>query len=115
MSPHLGQGANLALMDAEYLARALATTNDYYAAFEQYRRERRRYIRYYAWLSKLLTPFFQSHNRILAFGRDLALPLMCRMPPVHHQMILSAAGLKRNLFDFGLRLASSSETKQFEN
>ena len=74
MSPHLGQGANLALVDAECLARHLAirTIRD---ALSAYGDERRSQTRYFATLSRFLSPFFQSNSAVLALGRDLGLPV----------------------------------------
>jgi 2-polyprenyl-6-methoxyphenol hydroxylase-like FAD-dependent oxidoreductase len=80
MSPHLGQGANLALLDAAAFARHLAETGDFASAASRLEAERRPQVRYYAQLSYLLTPFFQSGSRILGWGRDVALPLMTRIP-----------------------------------
>jgi 2-polyprenyl-6-methoxyphenol hydroxylase-like FAD-dependent oxidoreductase len=107
MSPHLGQGANLALVDAECLARHLArySLSD---ALVAYRNERRSQSRYFATLSRLLSPFFQSNSTVLALGRDIALPLLCEIPWIHCQMVLSATGLKRGFFDKLLYVAPAA-------
>ena len=73
-SPHLGQGVNLALEDAVCFADALASTDNFQAACEQYRHLRRRKLQYYQQLTRLLTPFFQSDSSILGVGRNIALP-----------------------------------------
>lgn len=93
MSPHLGQGANLALLDAAAFAGALAATGSFPAAARRVETERRRQTRYYQQLSYLLTPFFQSGSRILGWGRDLALPAMVRIPPLRRRMSKTLAGL----------------------
>jgi 2-polyprenyl-6-methoxyphenol hydroxylase-like FAD-dependent oxidoreductase len=93
-SPHLGQGANLALLDAETLAASLETAPGPAAAFRDYDRRRRGQIRYYAAVSRLLTPFFQSSGWLLGAGRDLALPLMMAVPPIRRQMELAMTGVK---------------------
>ncbi len=98
MSPHLGQGVNLALLDAECLAESLSVTADPLSAFRRYHRRRASQTRYYATLSRLLTPFFQSEGWLLGFGRDLALPLMTAIPPIRRQMELALAGVKTSLF-----------------
>ena len=97
MSPHLGQGANLALLDAECLARQLAQLplSD---ALARYAAERRPHSRYLSVLSQVLSPFFQSESRLLGWGRDLALPLLCAQPWMRRQMELSVAGLKQGFF-----------------
>ncbi len=97
MSPHLGQGANLALLDAEALARNLAT-RPLPEALRAYAAERRAHSRYLGGLSRLLSPFFQSQSVILGAARDVALPLMCRIPWLRGQMERTVAGVKRDVF-----------------
>ena len=58
MSPQLGQGVNLALVDAHTLVRALAAGDDVDRALAAYHAERRAQTRFYAWASRLLTPLF---------------------------------------------------------
>jgi 2-polyprenyl-6-methoxyphenol hydroxylase-like FAD-dependent oxidoreductase len=98
MSPHLGQGANLALLDAECLARHLAQAPVAFA-LEAYAKERRGHARYLSFLSRVLSPFFQSQSRVLGWARDLALPLMSTDPWFRRQMELTVAGLKQGFFD----------------
>jgi 2-polyprenyl-6-methoxyphenol hydroxylase-like FAD-dependent oxidoreductase len=98
MSPHLGQGVNLALLDAECLARQLARL-PLTEALAAYAAERRAHSRYLGLMSQMLSPFFQSESHVLGWGRDLALPLMCSIPWLRRQMELSVAGLKRGFFD----------------
>lgn len=98
MSPHLGQGANLALLDAECLARQLAERG-IAQALPAYAAERRAPSRYLSVLSRSLSPFFQSDSAILGWGRDLALPAMCSVPWIRRQMELSVAGAKRGFLD----------------
>ncbi|MEI9898345.1 MAG: NAD(P)/FAD-dependent oxidoreductase [Chthoniobacter sp.] len=97
MSPHLGQGANLALLDAECLARHLSQW-PISEALPRYAIERRAHSRYLSVLSQVLSPFFQSESRVLGWGRDLALPLFCAVPWMRRQMELSVAGLKQGFF-----------------
>jgi 2-polyprenyl-6-methoxyphenol hydroxylase-like FAD-dependent oxidoreductase len=98
MSPHLGQGVNLALIDAWLFARTLAQSEDYRQAFRRYVRLRTSQLRFYAVVTFLLTPFFQSSGFIKGWGRDLALPLMTRIPLLRRQMQLAMAGLKSGFF-----------------
>lgn len=94
MSPHLGQGMNLALVDAWRLAKAVRETTNSLAAFHAFRRAQKAYIRYYSTVTYLLSPFFQSDWGILGWGRDWALPLMPKIPWVKEQMLLTMCGLK---------------------
>lgn len=97
MSPQLGQGVNLALVDALVLARLVGEGSDVSGALERYSRERRRQTRFYSTASRLLTPFFQSDLGPLAHVRDaLTLPVS-RVPPLRRQMLASLAGAKDGL------------------
>lgn len=98
MSPHLGQGANLALLDAAALSRQLAI-QPLAAALPAYCSERRAHARYLALLSHALSPFFQSDSTLLGRGRDIALPLLCAWPWMRRQMCLTVAGMKTGFLD----------------
>jgi len=90
--PHLGQGANLALLDAVALAEAFRTEREPAAAFRAWDRRRRWQNARYAYLSRALSPFFQSSHGWLGPARDLGLPVMGRIPPVRAFMEYVLAG-----------------------
>lgn len=104
MSPHLGQGINLALLDAYLFAQALAAevagtagaapAAVVPAALSRYQRERAGQLGFYSRLTWLLTPFFQSQGVVKGWLRDRLLPLLPRVPPLRRQMLLSVSGLK---------------------
>lgn len=94
MSPHLGQGINLAMVDAWRLAACVREAPDPAAAFAAFERRQRRHVRYYAAVTYLLAPFFQSDWRLLGWGRDLVLPWLPHVGPVRRQMLLTLTGLK---------------------
>jgi 2-polyprenyl-6-methoxyphenol hydroxylase-like FAD-dependent oxidoreductase len=93
MSPHLGQGVNLALVDASLLAEELTAAREPEEAFRRYAERRRAQLRYYAWITLLLSPFFQSGGLVKAVGRDVALPAMIRVPALRRRMLLALSGL----------------------
>jgi 2-polyprenyl-6-methoxyphenol hydroxylase-like FAD-dependent oxidoreductase len=75
-SPQLGQGANMALLDALALSRALETNGSLTDALNAYVRMRYWHIRTFQWASAMFTPFYQSDGYLLAFVRDwLASPI----------------------------------------
>ncbi|MEJ1960740.1 MAG: NAD(P)/FAD-dependent oxidoreductase [Gammaproteobacteria bacterium] len=75
-SPQLGQGANMALLDAFALSRAIASHESLADALNAYVRMRHWHIRTFQWASAMFTPFYQSDSKGLAFMRDwLAAPL----------------------------------------
>jgi 2-polyprenyl-6-methoxyphenol hydroxylase-like FAD-dependent oxidoreductase len=90
--PHLGQGANLALLDAAVLAASLRTAPDLGTGLERWDRSRRLQNARYALLSRALSPFFQSSRGWLGPARDLGLPIMCRLPPTRAIMERVLAG-----------------------
>jgi len=99
MSPQLGQGANMALIDAWVLAHCvrMASTpagvawND---AFARWSDERRPHLRFYQRSSVALTPLFQSHSRVAPLLRDLFFGLPGQWSWVHRHSVAALAGLK---------------------
>lgn len=80
-SPQLGQGANMALLDALALATALEReTGD--AALALYARMRRWHVRLYQGMSAAFTPQYQSDSRVLPVLRDRVLMPVSRVWPV---------------------------------
>jgi 2-polyprenyl-6-methoxyphenol hydroxylase-like FAD-dependent oxidoreductase len=98
MSPQLGQGANLALLDAWTLARCLDEHAGVHAALARYSARRRAHLRFYAIASRRLTPLFQADHEALAAPRDLLLVPAGRIPWLGHQMIATLAGAKTGPF-----------------
>lgn len=80
-SPQLGQGANMALLDAAALAAAVAAANDVDATLELYCRLRRRHVRLFQTASRTFTPFYQSDSRLLPFLRDTLVATVAKVPP----------------------------------
>ncbi len=111
MSPHLGQGANLALGDAVALADALADARsgatEPAVAFRSFERVRRPIARRYALFSLILAPFFQSEPAGLALPRDLALPLLTGFGPTRRLMARILAGV----VDQKLHRADTAQTR----
>ena len=93
MSPHLGQGVNLALIDAWELAAALARSSSVEQAVRAYADRRRAHLRYYAFVTFALSPFFQSQAAVFGLVRDVALPRLTRVPPMRRHMAATAAGV----------------------
>ncbi len=99
-SPQLGQGANLALIDAVTLAHALKAEAHPAAAFALYERLRRPHIRFYQLASRALTPVFQSDGRVLPWLRDRLFGPLGRAPLSRHVMRTTLAGTR--LFPYGV-------------
>jgi 2-polyprenyl-6-methoxyphenol hydroxylase-like FAD-dependent oxidoreductase len=90
--PHLGQGANLALLDAVALADAFRREPEPADAFPRWDRQRRWQNARYTYLGRVLSPFFQSSHGWLGSARDLALPAMGAVPPLRAFMEYVLAG-----------------------
>ena len=92
-SPQLGQGANMALLDARSLASALRSGGDLQQALAAYGRRRRRQMTYYQALSRGFTPFYQSDSRLLPPLRDFIVAPATRLPFVRRLVAASVTGL----------------------
>ncbi|MBD9435788.1 FAD-dependent monooxygenase [Pseudoxanthomonas sp. PXM03] len=98
MSPQLGQGVNMALMDAMALRDALRVQGDVLAALEAYQRGRRAHVGVYQFWSRWLTPIFQSDRDLIAHARDLAFLPMGRLPGGRGHMLRVLSGTQHGFF-----------------
>ena len=80
-SPQLGQGANMALLDAHALALAL-THADGQDPLALYARARRAHVALYQAFSAAFTPQYQSDSRALPWLRDHLLHPLSQFPPL---------------------------------
>lgn len=92
-SPQLGQGANMALLDARALALALEEAPDVDSALQAYARARHPHVRFYQALSLGFTPAYQSDSRILPLLRDWVIAPATRLPGIRKFVAASVAGI----------------------
>jgi 2-polyprenyl-6-methoxyphenol hydroxylase-like FAD-dependent oxidoreductase len=91
-SPQLGQGANMALLDAAALALGLSRNEGIDEAVEAYCRARRYHVRFFQALSRMFTPFYQGDSTTLAFIRDQVVSTLAKMPPSPRLLAAIVAG-----------------------
>lgn len=98
MSPQLGQGVNMALLDALGLRDALRACDSVPAALDQLVDQRRRHVGIYHFWSRWLTPLFQSERDGWARVRDLTFHPLSRMPGGRSQMLRVLSGTRQGWF-----------------
>lgn len=103
MSPQLGQGANMALLDAWAFSQSLQTAKknqqiDWSILWQHYHQQRRSSTQFYQFLSRLLTPLYQSNHWWAGGIRDLTFPWMYQIPYFRKEMAVTISGLKTNMF-----------------
>lgn len=89
-SPQLGQGANMALLDAWSLSRGLAEGRTLAEGLRLAAAWRRDHVWLYQWVTKLFTPLYQSDSRSLPAIRDRVLAPLGLAPPDYEALAASA-------------------------
>ncbi len=97
-SPQLGQGANMALLDAYALSNAIAQAASPTMIAQQYRHARADHVALYQLLSRVFTPAYQSDSVILPWLRDIAVHHGARLPVIRK---LIASIVSGNFANFG--------------
>lgn len=98
ISPRLGQGANLGLVDALVLGRQLLKHPNIDAALRHYDRERKDHVQFYHAASRWLSLLFQSDSVVAPVLRDIGFGPLCKIPYMQRQMLQSLGGFKTGLF-----------------
>lgn len=89
-SPQLGQGANMALLDALSLSLALRLPLD--EAPRAHMRARQGHLGLYQAMSAVFTPQYQSSSRVLPWLRDCVLAPLSRVPPLPRALTAIVSG-----------------------
>lgn len=98
MSPQLGQGANIALIDAWVMANCLLQVPDIEHALQKYSALRKPHIHYYQMASNAMTPLYQS-KWPLGWFRDIGTVIGQSVPAMNRQYLLTLGGAKQGLLD----------------
>ena len=97
-SPQLGQGANMALIDAAAIAEALRSNENLPVVAHAYKHARSGHVRLYQILSRVFTPLYQSDSKLLARIRNWTIHYAARLPLVR---TLIAHVVSGNFGNFG--------------
>lgn len=92
-SPQLGQGANMALLDAYALGLALGASDDVANALARVVKLRRSHVLLYQFLTAIFTPVYQSDGRVLPFVRDRLVGPLSRLWPATWIQAAMVSGL----------------------
>lgn len=95
-SPQLGQGANMALLDAWALAQGLEKAGSVHDGITRAIALRRRHVRVYQWLTALFTPVYQSDSRLLPLIRDRLVGPISKIWPATRIQAAMVSGLVAN-------------------
>lgn len=95
-SPQLGQGANMALLDAWALGLGLANATSVEEGLAHAVGLRRRHVRIYQALTALFTPVYQSDSRVVPWLRDRLVGPLSRLWPATWIQAAMVAGLIGN-------------------
>jgi 2-polyprenyl-6-methoxyphenol hydroxylase-like FAD-dependent oxidoreductase len=94
-SPQLGQGTNLALLDAIALAHSLAHAADMPSALAAYTRARKGHLHFYSQASRILTPLFQSDLKTLPWLRDIFMAHSAGWPVLQSVNLQTLVGVRK--------------------
>jgi salicylate hydroxylase len=92
-SPQLGQGANMALLDAWALATSLDRAGSVADGLQETVAIRRNHVRLYQWMTALFTPVYQSDSRVLPFLRDMLVGPLSKLWPATWIQAAMVSGL----------------------
>lgn len=90
-SPQLGQGANMALLDAACLARAIETY-PLDKALKSFARDRRLHTGIYQAMSWAFTPMYQSESRVLPLIRNYIMAPASTLPGIRQMLTRLVCG-----------------------
>ena len=91
-SPQLGQGANMALMDAFAASKAIEHGEDLASIAQRYGHFRAEHVRIYQYLSYMFTPLYQSDSRLLPVVRDAIIHNFAGLPMIRNLIAAVVSG-----------------------
>jgi 2-polyprenyl-6-methoxyphenol hydroxylase-like FAD-dependent oxidoreductase len=98
MSPQLGQGVSLGVYDAWIMANCLKDFSNIPEAFAEYSKRRKNHIRWMQFVSKLVSPMFQSSASNWAPYRDIVFQAIHKFDFTYKLMLSTLSGVQRGVF-----------------
>jgi 2-polyprenyl-6-methoxyphenol hydroxylase-like FAD-dependent oxidoreductase len=98
ISPRLGQGANLGLVDALVLARCITHAATLDQGLATYDAMRKRHVNFYRHASRWMNVLFQSDGALAPIVRDMVFRAMTTIPWSRRQMLMTVGGMKTGIF-----------------
>ena len=98
MSPQLGQGVSLGVYDAWIMANCLKEFCNIPEAFAEYSKRRKAHIRWMQFVSKTVSPMFQSSGSNWAPYRDAVFNAIHKFDFSYNLMIRTLSGVQRGVF-----------------
>lgn len=95
-SPQLGQGANMALLDAAALTKAISETGSVADAAARYKRLRNTHVQLYQWMTWAFTPVYQGDSTVLPWLRDWLAAPVSRIWPAPQILAAMVSGMIGN-------------------
>jgi len=106
MSPQLGQGISMALIDGHSLAEHISN-NNLQQGLANFSKDRLNHLKYYIWADSMAAPLFQSHQPHQAFLRDIGFPILKSVPFTYKLFLETMIGIKTGLFSKNLEIDSN--------
>lgn len=98
MSPQLGQGISMALLDAHSLSEHLTQFDSIEKGLIGFSNDRMNHLKYYLWADKMAAPLFQSHQPYQAYLRDWGLNALQKIPFTNRILLETMIGIKNGVF-----------------
>ena len=106
MSPQLGQGISMSLLDGHSLAEHISA-NNLQKGLSEFSKDRLNHLNYYIWADSMAAPLFQSHQFHQNYLRDIGFPILQGIPFTHKIFLETMIGIKTGLFSKNIDIDTS--------
>lgn len=103
LSPQLGQGISMALLDGHSLAEHISE-NNLQKGLAEFSKDRLNHLKYYIWADSMAAPLFQSHQFHQNYLRDIGFPILQSIPFTHKIFLETMIGIKTGIFSKNIQV-----------